>query len=210
MMMMTMYKKLLPLVNRFVYLRQGYFNRFYEGKLLEITPDTLTLQAYDEHGKMDSQWVIALPTITEFMTGDRDLDELNMKVSMAKTIEQAEFAEIDKLSQHRFDHPTSATQPSVSVTGYSGVQQATLFSASAVQQSDILGTTIPSHSVSFSSSVSSNQTLPVAVKPTALYGHFPESLRSTAVYLEETLGFTAYHQSSASINPADEEQHPTL
>jgi hypothetical protein len=91
-----MYKKILPLVNRFVYLRQGYFNRYYEGKILEVTPDTLTLQAYDEHGRLDSQWVIALPTITEFMTGDRDLDELNMKVSMAKTIEQAELSDLEQ------------------------------------------------------------------------------------------------------------------
>jgi hypothetical protein len=93
---MTMYKKILPLVNRFVYLRQGYFNRYYEGKILEVTPDTLTLQAYDEQGRLDSQWVIALPTVTEFMTGDRDLDELNMKVSMAKTIEQAELSDLEQ------------------------------------------------------------------------------------------------------------------
>lgn len=88
---MTMYKKLLPFLNRFVYLRQGYFNRYYEGKLLEVTPDTLTMQSYDAHGRPESQWVVALSTITEFMMGDRDLDELNMRVSMAKTLEQAEL-----------------------------------------------------------------------------------------------------------------------
>jgi hypothetical protein len=98
-MMMTMYKKILPLVNRFVYLRQGYFNRYYEGKIIEVTPDTLTLQAYDDQGRVDSQWVIAMPTVTEFMTGDRDLDELNMKVSMAKTIEQAELSELEQVTQ---------------------------------------------------------------------------------------------------------------
>jgi hypothetical protein len=87
----TMYKKLLPLVNRFVYLRQGYFNRYYEGKLLEVTPDTVTMQSYDDTGKPEAEWIIAITTVTEFMTGDRDLDELNMRVSMAKTLEQAEL-----------------------------------------------------------------------------------------------------------------------
>jgi|GEM_PF-4563819 len=93
-----MYKKLLPLVNRFVYLRQGYFNRYYEGKILEVTPDTLTLQAYDEAGRAEAEWVVALSTITEFMVGDRDLDELNMKVCMAKTIEQAELNELENMT----------------------------------------------------------------------------------------------------------------
>lgn len=88
---MAMYKKLLPLLNRFVYLRQGYFNRYYEGKLLEVTPDTLTIQAYDEQGRPEAEWVITLSTITEFMVGDRDLDELNIKVCLAKTVEQAEL-----------------------------------------------------------------------------------------------------------------------
>jgi hypothetical protein len=86
-----MYSKLLPLVHRFVYLRQGYFNRYYEGKLLEVTPDTLTLQAYNDHGRPESEWVISLTTVTEFMVGDRDLDELNIKVCLAKTVEQAEL-----------------------------------------------------------------------------------------------------------------------
>lgn len=92
---MAMFKKLLPLVNRFVYLRQGYFNRFYEGKLLEVSPETLTLQSYDEHGNTEAEWVIALSTITEFMTGDRDLDELNIKVCLAKTIQQEELDAAD-------------------------------------------------------------------------------------------------------------------
>jgi hypothetical protein len=87
----AMYKKLLPLVNRFVYLRQGYFNRYYEGKLLEVTPDTLTIQAYDDQGRPEAEWVMTLSTVTEFMVGDRDLDELNIKVCLAKTVEQAEL-----------------------------------------------------------------------------------------------------------------------
>jgi hypothetical protein len=92
---MAMFKKLLPLVNRFVYLRQGYFNRFYEGKLLEVSPETLTLQSYDEQGNPEAEWVIALSSITEFMTGDRDLDELNIKVCLAKTIRQEELDAAD-------------------------------------------------------------------------------------------------------------------
>ncbi|MDX2085403.1 MAG: hypothetical protein SFZ03_08455 [Candidatus Melainabacteria bacterium] len=80
-----MYKKLLPFVNRFVYLRQGYFNRYYEGKILEVSQETVTLQAYDDAGKEEAVWVINLSTVTEFMVGDRELDELNMKVCYAKS-----------------------------------------------------------------------------------------------------------------------------
>lgn len=85
-----MYKKLLPLVNQFIYVRQGYFSRFYEGKLVEVTPETLTLKAYDDEGKEEACWVLSLATVTEFMTGDRELDELNMRVSMYKTREALE------------------------------------------------------------------------------------------------------------------------
>lgn len=107
----TMYKKLLPLVSRFVYLRQGYFNRYYEGKLLEVTPDTVTMQSYDDTGRAEAEWVIGINTITEFMTGDRDLDELNMRVSMAKTLEQAELN--DDSYRVILDNGTETTTPSV-------------------------------------------------------------------------------------------------
>jgi hypothetical protein len=95
-----MYKKLLPLVNQFIYLRQGYFSRYYEGKLLEVTPETLTLQAYDDQGNEEASWVIALNTVTEFMTGDRDLDELNMRVSLAKTNQLLESMNLEQTQPH--------------------------------------------------------------------------------------------------------------
>lgn len=79
-----MYKKLLPLVNRFVFISQGYFNRGYEGKVLEVTPETLTIQAFDETGRPEAIWMIAIPTITECMVQARDLDELSLRVAMAQ------------------------------------------------------------------------------------------------------------------------------
>jgi len=202
MMMMTMYKKILPLVNRFIYLRQGYFNRFYEGKILEVTPDTLTLQAYDDQGRLDSQWVIALPTITEFMTGDRDLDELNMKVSMAKTIEQAELTELEQLSraglqQQGFSSPCEEPYEAFTV-------QASLFSATSLPAEVPLGLTMPNKK-----SIAPTPTSePISLKPTTLYGSLSETLRSTATYLEETLGF-ASPQSQSSVTPA-EDDHPAV
>jgi hypothetical protein len=102
---MAMFKKLLPLVNRFVYLRQGYFNRYYEGKLIEVLPETLTIQSYDEQGKPDAEWVIALSTVTEFMVGDRDLDELNMRVCLAKTLQQEELDAADRFETQVSLHP---------------------------------------------------------------------------------------------------------
>jgi hypothetical protein len=83
-----MQKKLLPLVNQFIYVRQGFFSRYYEGKLVEVTPDTLTLQAYDEEGNEEAVWVMQLSTVTEFMVGDSDLSTLSDKVKMAETRKQ--------------------------------------------------------------------------------------------------------------------------
>jgi hypothetical protein len=202
MMMMTMYKKILPFVNRFIYLRQGYFNRFYEGKILEVTPDTLTLQAYDEQGRLDSQWVIALPTITEFMTGDRDLDELNMKVSMAKTIEQAELTELELLSraglQQQAVSPCEEPYEAFTV-------QASLFSATSLPAEVPSGLTAPNKKNIAPTTTGESNPMSLSLKPTALYGSLSETLRSTANYLEETLGF-ASPQSQSSVTPAEDDQ----
>ncbi|MFM7469652.1 MAG: hypothetical protein ACKO37_09155 [Vampirovibrionales bacterium] len=92
-----MYKKLLALVNAFVYLRQGYFNRYYEGKILDVTPDTLTIQAYKEDGSPDAVWTLSLNTITEFMVGDRELDELKMRVCLAKTVHHEQQLQEDEM-----------------------------------------------------------------------------------------------------------------
>lgn len=94
-----MYKKLLALVNSFVYLRQGYFNRYYEGKILDVTPDTLTIQAYKEDGTEDAVWTLSLNTITEFMVGDRELDELKMRVCLAKS---GSFDDLEAMGQPVF------------------------------------------------------------------------------------------------------------
>ena len=191
MMMMTMYKKILPLVNRFIYLRQGYFNRFYEGKILEVTPDTLTLQAYDEQGRLDSQWVIALPTITEFMTGDRDLDELNMKVSMAKTIEQAELTELEQLSANPEYDEINQPLPS------------TLLVPEAFPAEVPVSLANSNKKIMVPTQISENMVLPS--KPLGLYGSFSETFRTTASYLEETLGFAAPPSQQPSVAPIDDE-----
>jgi hypothetical protein len=91
-MMMSLYAKLQPHLNRFIYLRQGQFGRYYEGALIDLCPETLTLQAYDEWGNPEAQWTLMLNTLTEFMVGDRDLDELSLKASLAKTVSQLEEA----------------------------------------------------------------------------------------------------------------------
>lgn len=205
-MMMTMYKKILPLVNRFIYLRQGYFNRFYEGKILEVTPDTLTLQAYDDQGRLDSQWVIALPTITEFMTGDRDLDELNMKVSMAKTIEQAELTELEHLSRIGLQQQGGSSPCEEPYEAFT--VQASLFSATSSPAEVPLGLTAPNKKSIAPTTTGESDPISLSLKPTALYGSLSETLRSTATYLEETLE-VASPQSQSSVTPA-EDDHPAV
>jgi hypothetical protein len=78
-----MYRKLLPYVKRFVFVRQGAFNRYYEGKLLAIDPETLQIQSYKKDGSEEEVWTISLDTITEFSIGGRHLSELELKVSFA-------------------------------------------------------------------------------------------------------------------------------
>lgn len=76
-----MYRKLLPLVKRFVFVRQGAFNRYYEGKLIAVDSDSLQIQSYKKDGTEEEMWTISLDSITEFSVGGRHLAELELKVS---------------------------------------------------------------------------------------------------------------------------------
>lgn len=76
-----MYRKLLPLLKRFVFVRQGAFNRYYEGKLVAVDGDSLQIQSYKKDGSLEELWTIALETVTEFSVGGRHLAELELKVS---------------------------------------------------------------------------------------------------------------------------------
>jgi hypothetical protein len=78
-----MYRKLLPLMKRFVFIRQGAFNRYYEGKLIAIDPETLQVQSYKKDGTEEEVWTISLDSISEFSTGGRHLAEMELKVSFA-------------------------------------------------------------------------------------------------------------------------------
>jgi hypothetical protein len=114
----VMYKKLLPLVNHFVYIRQGAFNRYYEGKMIEVLSDCISLQAYDDEGNPEAVWVIGLGTITEFMVGDRDLDELNIRVSMAKTKNAMEQQEAeDTVEQLNLAAAIALQEPATTLLG---------------------------------------------------------------------------------------------
>lgn len=76
-----MYRKLLPLAKRFVFVRQGAFNRYYEGKLVAVDGDSIQIQSYKKDGSPEELWTISLETITEFSVGGRHLAELELKVS---------------------------------------------------------------------------------------------------------------------------------
>lgn len=80
-----MYRKLLPLLKRFVFVRQGAFNRYYEGKLVTLDGDTLQIQSYKKDGTEEELWTIVLESITEFSVGGRHLAELELKVSFVSS-----------------------------------------------------------------------------------------------------------------------------
>ena len=81
-----MHRKLLPYVGKFVFVRQGSFNRYYEGKLLSIDSETLEMQSYKKDGTEEEIWTIMVNSISEFSTGGRHLAELELKVSFAMSI----------------------------------------------------------------------------------------------------------------------------
>lgn len=92
-----MYRKLLPLLKRFVFIRQGAFNRYYEGKLVAVDGDTIQIQSYKKDGSAEELWTIALESITEFSVGGRHLAELELKVSFLSSDSMVEDEEPEVL-----------------------------------------------------------------------------------------------------------------
>jgi hypothetical protein len=78
-----MYRKLRPLLHRFVFIRQGAYNASYEGKIKSVEPDCIQLQGYREDGTEDALWTISIRSITEFSIGGRHLTELELRVQYA-------------------------------------------------------------------------------------------------------------------------------
>lgn len=92
-----MYRKLLPLLKRFVFIRQGAFNRYYEGKLVAVDGDTIQIQSYKKDGSPEELWTISLESITEFSVGGRHLAELELKVSFLSSDSMIEDEEPEVL-----------------------------------------------------------------------------------------------------------------
>src|SRR4051812_45708463 len=103
-----MYRKLLPLMKRFVFVRQGAFNRYYEGKLIAIDPETLQLQSYKKDGTEEEVWTINLDSVSEFSVGGRHLAEMEFKVSFASSA----HGEADEDSVHDIELATASREGS--------------------------------------------------------------------------------------------------
>lgn len=86
----ALYRKLLPLVNRFVMLRQGGLGQMYVGRLLNVDTESVELQTYQADGTESAQWTINLNTITEFVSKSNQLDMLALKVKWAMSPEKNE------------------------------------------------------------------------------------------------------------------------
>lgn len=99
-----MYRKLLPLLRRFVFVRQGAFNRYYEGKLIAVDTDSLQIQSFKKDGAEDELWTIALDTISEFSVGGRHLAELELKVSYLSSDDLSTEAEAEIHPEEKVAH----------------------------------------------------------------------------------------------------------
>jgi len=98
-----MYRKLLPLLNHFVLLRQGMLNRSYVGRLVDIDQETLEIQTYHPDGTEAECWTICLNSITEILTQSQQLDMLALKV---KWVNSQNASDSDE-STHTNDHNMS-------------------------------------------------------------------------------------------------------
>ncbi|MBK8189518.1 MAG: hypothetical protein IPK79_03625 [Vampirovibrionales bacterium] len=87
-----MYRKLLPLLNRFVMLRQGPLGQCYVGRLLSVEPESVEIETYHPDGSRAACWVILLATVTEFLSDSKQLDTLALRVKWANSPELAEPA----------------------------------------------------------------------------------------------------------------------
>lgn len=80
-----MYRKLLPLLNKFVCVRQGMFSRYYIGRLVSVEPDAMEIQTYHHDGTDAELWTVNLETVTEFSVNSKELNTLALKVKWARS-----------------------------------------------------------------------------------------------------------------------------
>jgi hypothetical protein len=80
-----MYKRLLSLVNMFIYVERAHLCQKIYCKLLEVTPETMDIQTYTEDGREDTRWVFPLASITGVATEGPDIDRLALKVKWAQS-----------------------------------------------------------------------------------------------------------------------------
>ena len=89
----ALYRKLLPMTNKFVYLRQGSFSRSYIGRVMSVEPDCVELQTYYDDGTEAELWTISLQTLTEFAIDSKELNTLALKVKWATSRESQDAVE---------------------------------------------------------------------------------------------------------------------
>lgn len=109
----ALYRKLLPLVNRFIMLRQGGLGQMYVGRLLNVDAESVELQTYQADGTESAQWTINLNTITEFVSKSNQLDMLALKVKWAISPEDVDTGKSssDELSSSKSSEKPSIIEP---------------------------------------------------------------------------------------------------
>ncbi len=103
------YRKLHPLVNRFLMVRQGNLGQMYVGRLLSVDEDALQLQTYQADGNPAACWTIQLSTVTEFVSESRQLNTLALKV---KWMASNDILDSDLLANQDMAADSSSTQHS--------------------------------------------------------------------------------------------------
>lgn len=85
-----MYKRLLSLVNNFIYLERAHLGQKIHCKLIEVTQDTIEIQTYTQEGKEDTRWILPLASVTGVAVQSPDIDRLALKVKWAQSPDDAD------------------------------------------------------------------------------------------------------------------------
>ncbi len=82
-----MYKRLLDHKFKFVQLTQRHLKTAYKGRILDVDPETVLIQTYDNDGSEAGQYVVSLSSITDVLVNHPELDKLALKINLALTLD---------------------------------------------------------------------------------------------------------------------------
>ncbi|MBY0406036.1 MAG: hypothetical protein K2X66_19185 [Cyanobacteria bacterium] len=89
-----MYKRLLSLVNKFIYLERAHLHQSMYCQLIEVTAETIEVQNFTKDGLEDTRWIFPLGSVTGIATQSADLARLALTVKWAQSSDETPQAAV--------------------------------------------------------------------------------------------------------------------